>query len=320
MVYKINQSQDIGGIVHAYNGAYELAEDGTKILTNDSRHSQYDSANPNKDRYIVIEAVIPGEKGSFVGEFLVNTSNTKNITSSTSGATASITENVKNHQVTNSLLSKNGKDDIHLEIYDKEVTVTAGALKSLVDNVKTDSGKNTFNEYKEKLDQFAKTLSNLTDSYIENLDKSYVYGTDAVELSSDEDKKVLLNLFSGADVKSLKFNTGSLNSLTQNKLDYLATLQWKDDIDFEGTGINKQSFSQFYQALRVDVADNKENAAFTQGAQSAVTESMQNTYDKLTKVDKDVELVELIKYQSAYEANAKMITIVDEMLQTLLGM
>ncbi|MGB5793455.1 flagellar basal body rod C-terminal domain-containing protein, partial [Poseidonibacter sp.] len=155
---------------------------------------------------------------------------------------------------------------------------------------------------------------------IENADLSYVYGTDAVELSSDEDKKVLLNIFSGADVKSLKFNTGSVNTLTQDKLDYLATLQWKDDIDFDETGLNKQSFSQFYQTLRVSVADNKENAAFTQGAQEAVTESLQNAYDKVTKVDKDNEMIELIKFQSAYEANAKMVTIVDEMLQTLLGM
>jgi len=31
-------------------------------------------------------------------------------------------------------------------------------------------------------------------------------------------------------------------------------------------------------------------------------------------------MIELIKFQSAYEANAKMVTIVDEMLATLLGM
>ena len=47
---------------------------------------------------------------------------------------------------------------------------------------------------------------------------------------------------------------------------------------------------------------------------------MQNAYDKMTKVDKDAEMIELIKFQSAYEANAKMVTVVDQMLQTLLGM
>jgi len=302
MIYKINSSEDIGGVVKAYNGQYELADDGSKILTNDPRHSLYDSIDPNKDRYLVIEAQVDGEAGSFVGEFVVNDSN------------------VKNHQDKNDFLSKDGIDDIHLEIYDKEITLTGGSLKAMVDNVKTDSGSNIFNEYKEKLDNFAKTLSNLTDSYIENADLSYIYGTDNVEINSDEDKKVILNLFSGADVKSLKFNTASLNTLTQDKLDYLATLQWKEDIDFDGTGENNEAFSQFYQTLRVNIADNKENVAFTQGSQAAITESLQNAYDKVTKVDKDNEMIELIKYQSAYEANAKMVTLVDEMLQTLLNM
>jgi len=302
MIYKINQSQDIGGTVKAYNGQYEIAKDGSKILTNDPRHSDYDPINPNKDRYLVIESQIDGEKGSFVGEFLVNDSNKKS------------------HPLKNEMLSKPGIDDIHLEIYDKEVSISGGALKPMLDNISTESGNNIFNQYKEKLDQFAKTLSNLSGSYIENADQSYIYGTDMVELNSDEDKKVNLNLFSGASVSSLKFNTSSLNTLTQDKLDYLATIQWKEDIDFDNTGLNKQSFSQFYQTLRVNIADNKENAAFTQGAQSAVRESLQNAYDKVTKVDKDGEMIELIKYQSAYEASAKMVTIVDEMLQTLLGM
>ncbi|MGB3750709.1 MAG: flagellar hook-associated protein FlgK [Arcobacteraceae bacterium] len=302
MMYKINQSRDIGGVVQVYNGQYELAEDGSKILTNDPRHSDYDPLDPEKDRYLVIEAQVGGEKGSFTGEFLVNDSNTKS------------------HQEINQLLSKDAIDDIHLEIYDKEISLAGGNLKAMLDNVKTDSGSNVFNDYKEKLDQFAYTLSNLTDSYIENADQSYIYGTDTVELSSDEDKKTVLNLFSGADVKSLKFNAASLNTLTQDKLDYLATIQWKEDVDFDGTDMNNSSFSQFYQTLRVNIADNKENAFFTQGAQSAVTESLQNAYDQVTKVDKDNEMVELIKYQSAYEANAKMITLVDEMLQTILNM
>lgn len=300
MVYKINQSQDLNNYVTAYNGQYELADDGSKILTSDPRHSEY--VNPDIDRYLVIESRTDGEKGSFVGEFLVNDSNTKS------------------HVDKNTYKSEEAIDDIHLEIFEKEITATGGSIKAMIDNVDTESGSNMFNDYKDKLDQFAKTLSNLTDSYIENSDLSYVYGTDNVELNSDEDKKVSLNLFTGADVKSLTFNSSSLNTLTQANLDYLATIQWDEDINFDGTNLNNQSFSQFYQTLRVEVADNKENTDFKLGSQEAVTESMQNAYDKLTKVDKDAEMIELIKYQSAYEANAKMITVVDEMLQTLLNL
>jgi len=312
LIYQINNNKDIGGTIKAYNGDYQLDDDGNKILSNDLNHTHTTVANQYSDKYLVIESQIPGEAGKFVGEVTINDQE----------ATADplVPESVKAHISNNEKVSQDAIDDIHLEIFEKEITLTGGALKAMVDNVKTDSGMNVFNEYKEKLDQFAKTLSNITDSYIENADQSYVYGTDEIELHSEEDKKIFLNLFTGADVKSLKFNTGSLNSLTQNNLDYLATIQWKDDIDFDSTGLNNQSFSQFYQTLRVDVADNKENAAFQQTAQEAVKESMQNAYDKLTKVDKDAEMIELIKFQSAYEANAKMVTVVDEMLATLLGM
>jgi len=302
MIYKINESKDMGSLVTAYNGQYELDDDGNKILTNNPLHSDYDPLDPEKDRYLVIESNTGGEEGSFVGEFIVNDSNTKS------------------HVGINDYLSEEGINDIHIEVYEDEIDITGGALAAMLDNVKTDSGNNIFNTYKEKLDQFAKTLSDLTDSYIENADQTYVYGTSEVEISSDEDEKVNLNLFTGADVKSLTFNAGSLNNLTQSNLDYLATLQWKEDIDFDETGNNKQSFSEFYQTLRVSISDDKENTEFKRESQEAISVSIQTSYDKLTKVDSDTELVELIKYQAAYEANAKMITIADEMLQTLLNM
>ncbi len=48
--------------------------------------------------------------------------------------------------------------------------------------------------------------------------------------------------------------------------------------------------------------------------------SIQSSYDQLTKVDKDEEMLDLMKFQAAYTANAKIITAIDEMLQTLLGL
>ncbi|PIF04640.1 MAG: hypothetical protein CSA86_01280 [Arcobacter sp.] len=312
LIYQINNDRDIGGKIKAYNGNYQLTKNGNKILSNNLAHSNTTLANQYADKYLVIESQVPGEEGKFVGE----------VTISDSLATADPLkpEIHKEHISNNKKVSQDALDDVHLEIYDKEITLSSGALKPMIDNVKTDSGANIFNQYKEKLDQFSKTLSDLTDAYIENPDQSYIYGTDAVELSSEEDRKVSLNLFSGANVKSLRFNKDSLDRLTQDNLDYLATIQWKEDIKFDSSSEDEQSFSQFYQALRVDVADNKENVVFKQGAQAAVKESMENAYAKLTKVDNDEEMILLIKFQSAYSANAKMITVVDEMLQTLLGL
>jgi flagellar hook-associated protein FlgK len=308
LVYKINQSQDIGGSVQAYNGQYELAEDGSKILTSDPRHSDYDASDPYKDRYLVVESTVPGEKGKFVGKVVVNDDD--------GGIPASVKSSIQ----INKNDSKIGIDDIHLEIFEQEINVTGGSLSPIINNIKTDSGSNLFTEYKEKLDQLAKMISDMSNSYIENSDESYVFGTSAVELHADSDHRVDINLFTGSTVKSLTFNESMVNTLSQEKLDYLAQIQWKDDFDFDGTGENNSSFAQFYQETRVKIADDRENIIFKEESQSAVKESMQTAYDKLTKVDKDAEMIELIKFQSAYEANAKIITVLDEMLTTLLNL
>jgi|GEM_PF-508892 len=317
LVYQINQNKDIGGKITAYNGNYELDEKGNKVLTDSPLHSKYQApvatATPPSttattyiDRYLVIEANVDGEAGAFVGEILINDGNGVNTNS------RAIIE--KNENV-----STKATDDIHVEIYDKEIDITSGSLNALLENIKTDSGNNLFNKYKDMLDNFANTLSNYTESYIENNNGTYVYGSHDVSLNPDADKGVNINLFSGANVKNLTFNEESLNIMTQEKLDYLADLQWKENIDFDGTGLDEQSFSSYFQTLRVIVADDRETVIFNEDSITAVKESLQSTYDQLVKVDKDEEMVNLIKFQSAYEANAKVITVIDEMLQTLLG-
>jgi len=317
LVYQINQHKDIGGKITAYNGNYELDEKGNKILTDNPLHSKYQApvatatppastATTYLDRYLVIEANVDGEQGAFVGEVLINDGN-------------GVNSNTRSFVTSNENVSTEAIDDIHVEVYDREIDISGGSLNAMLENIKTDSGNNLFKKYKEILDNFANALSNYTESYIENSNGTYVYGSHNVSLNADADKRVNINLFSGANVKTLTFNEESLNIMTQEKLDYLADLQWKEDIDFNGSGLDKQSFSSYFQTLRVVVADDRETVVFNEESIMAVRESLQSTYDTITKVDKDEEMVNLIKFQSAYEANAKVITVVDEMLQTLLG-
>jgi len=315
LVHKINQDRDIGSKITAYNGKYELDKDGNKILTDNPLHTKYDATNP--DRYLYIEANVDGEAGKFVGEIVVNDNDNTDTDplSPTYGNYIGVTV------PKDTILTKKGIDDIHLEIYDKEVDIKGGSLNAMINNIKTDSGENDYSKYKEMLDNFALKLSDYSDSYIETADGEYIYGEDATQQYSPNGSQInSLNLFVGADVKSLQFQDNQVNTLTQQDLDYLATIQWKGDIDFKGTGEDTTSFSQYFQNLRVTIADDRENVIFNQKSQEAVQESLQSSYDKLTKVDKDEEMVNLIKFQSAYEANAKVITTINEMLQTLLGL
>ncbi|RLA83891.1 MAG: hypothetical protein DRG78_03015 [Epsilonproteobacteria bacterium] len=314
LVYKINQDNDIGGTITAYNGKYELAEDGTKILTSNPLHTKY--TNPETDHYLFIESTIDGEAGKFVGEVVVNDNNNTD----TDALSDTFGEYIGKNVSVDTRLSKEAINDIHLEIFGKEVNISGGILNPMINNIKTDSGNNDFNIYKEKLDQLAQKLSDYSSGYIETSKDVYIYGVDDSEIDANSDAMVDVGLFGGADVKSLKFNDNIVNTLTQDKLDYLATIQWKSDVDFDSTGQNNTSFSKFYQTIRFDIADNRENIIIREESQKAVTQSLSSTYDQLTKVDKDEEMINLIKFQSAYEANAKVITVIDEMLSTLLNM
>ncbi len=310
LVYKINNDTSLSKDITAYNGSYALDSDGNKVLRTPT----------NTDYYLIIESNTEGEKGAFKGEIIVNDTTAGYTVDDDDNPTTAKVGTIRTYVEKNELISKQATDDIHLEVYESEIPIESGRLKSMIDNLNTNSQNNKFADYKEQLDQLAYALSDLSSGFIENDDGTYVYGLDKITYNDDYDKKVEIGLFSGASVRTLSFTDNMVNTLDQEKLDYLASLQWKDDVDFDGSGENKTSFSIFYQELRVNIADDRENIRFRKESQAAVTESLENNYNKLTKVDKDTEMIELIKYQASYEANARMITVVDEMLATILGM
>jgi len=222
--------------------------------------------------------------------------------------------------------SNDANNGINLQVFDENISVGNGKLKAILDNLNTDSGNNKYEEFKKSLDDFTKTFVDITSSYIKNSDGSYISG----EIATDADPKIAddIALFSGSNVKTLTFNKLAVGSLEQKDYDYLATIQWKEDISFAGYGqgdstvasdTEVRSFSEFYQDLRLNISRSKENTDFYVESQKVINESLNSSYDQMTKVDNDEEMINLIKFQAAYSANAKMITVVDEMLSTLLG-
>lgn len=216
--------------------------------------------------------------------------------------------------------SKDGLDDIHVEVFDERLESSSGTLKALSENLITENENNKIYKYKKQLDNFAKALTDKSDQYIQNEDGTYIYGEYAMDLENGPRGVRKLDLFTGSNVRTLKFNDASVPGLNQADLDYLTTVQWKEDINFDGDHGSETSFSKYYQKLQVNIASNKEDNDFTKETQEAVTISLNNNYDKLTKVDKDEEMIKLMEFQAAYEASAKLITISDEMLQTILNM
>lgn len=227
---------------------------------------------------------------------------------------------------TNTLVTKNEKfstqatDDVHIEVLDQKLNLSSGSLKATTENLQTTNPNNTLYSYKQDLNDLAYALSDMTSSYVKQGD-DYIYGEDATSTYTGTQSTQNINLFSGSSVMSMSVNEDAINDLDQGDLDYLASLQWKDDMNIDSSdSTSQQSFSQSLQALRVNVSSNKESMSFKLESQTAVTMSLQNSLDQISKVDNDEEMINLLQYQSAYEANAKVITAVDEMIQTLLNM
>ena len=302
LVYRINSNPNMKDSITAYNGDYSIDANGNKVTKN------------TQDNYLRIESNAGGIANKFDGRISIQNFD---------NSVTPVSEEARESIYKNESQSTDSESRVYISIYDKEVSAKSGIIKAQVENLSSDSPNNKFQVYFDKLDAFAQTLGDITDKYIKTGTDTYIYG----EAASDESLGVInsVGLFSGSSIKTLKFNDSLVNELTQEKLDYLATMQWNNDLSYDGkaqtgTSTAKASLSEFFRDLRVTVSADKESVNFLKDTQAGVKMSIKSSYDQLTKVDKDNEMLDLMKFQAAYTANAKIITAIDEMLQTLLGL
>lgn len=225
----------------------------------------------------------------------LDTSNNLIITSDIEGEEGKfdIAISINGTEITKNSNSVEAENNVSLAVYNNNLNLSSGSLKALTEEL-TSSTSNIY-EYKNSLDDFAKAF------------------VDTFNGKLDSDKP----LFYGSSVDSLSFISDRVNSLTNADLENLAQVQWNDDINI---GDSKTSFVKFYQSLLVTISSNVEDNSFKLESQNSIVNSLETAYNNLTKVDPDTEMINLLQYQAAYEANAKVISTVDEMLQTLLNM
>ncbi|MCX5919638.1 MAG: flagellin, partial [Deltaproteobacteria bacterium] len=80
------------------------------------------------------------------------------------------------------------------------------------------------------------------------------------------------------------------------------------------------TLDDYYQSLIGELGilteETNENQNFTQ----SMLDSLSKVRDSISGVNLDEELTEMMKVQHAYEAASKVVSVVDEMMQTLLDM
>ncbi|MDD2641196.1 MAG: flagellar basal body rod C-terminal domain-containing protein [Arcobacteraceae bacterium] len=232
--------------------------------------------------------------------------------------------------------SVEAKSESFIKSYDEKITLSNGSALAKIENLDSSSSHNIIQNFKDSLDTFAATLADMSKQYIVKNDGNFVYGEKAsINSGESYNNGVTLGLFTGSSVKTLQFNNQAVNQMEQKDYDYLASFSYKNDILFKEEGqqnINNNyeeltadgtigtSFSKFFQSFQIDIANFKANNDFAYDTQQTVTQSLKNSYDKMVKVDPDEEMLNLMKFQAAYEANAKLATVLQDMISTTLNM
>jgi flagellar hook-associated protein 1 FlgK len=155
----INNDPYMNKHVTAYNGDYAKDIDGNII-----------EPDLTAERYLVLEAKTAGENGKFESTLEFKRGN----------AVTGLEENVlfgKNeHQ------SKEASDEVFLQSIDQKTPLSSGIIQAKIENLTTNSGSNRYQEYKDLLNSFAFTLSDIHSSYaVSTDDGSYIYGQDAFD-------------------------------------------------------------------------------------------------------------------------------------------
>jgi len=101
----------------------------------------------------------------------------------------------------------------------------------------------------------------------------------------------------------------SMIQLQYNKLDFYKK---------NGSSV-KESLNGFYRFLTTSIAADGQKAIGEKDTSKALFNTINAEFQSISGVNTDEELTNLMKFQTAYRANAKVITTIDQMLNTLLG-
>ena len=80
------------------------------------------------------------------------------------------------------------------------------------------------------------------------------------------------------------------------------------------------TMDDFYRSLVSDVGNQVRSATDFAEHQSVMMASLDNYRESISGVSLDEEMLNLIKFQHAFDAAAKLVTTVDEMIQTMMDM
>ncbi|OHD53645.1 MAG: flagellar hook-associated protein FlgK [Spirochaetes bacterium GWF1_51_8] len=111
-------------------------------------------------------------------------------------------------------------------------------------------------------------------------------------------------------------NPNMMNGLADNR-NAMALM----DLRYAKIMVESQStFGEFFQSIIGDFGERSKTAITNFDKNDGVVQSLQNLKDKISGVNVDEELTKMLQFQHGYNASAKLVTVFDRMLETILRM
>ncbi len=204
--------------------------------------------------------------------------------------------------------NQSGKFSVLTEDGNARVTIRKGELYADYNTV-----NNLIPEYKNQLDTFAYALKDnvnaehkkgysLTDSPTNGIEFFSSYSDGVLKVNSD----ILKNV---KKIAVSSDGTDGNNDIAIN----IAKLQ-------EAKIMDGNTVQDGYQNLVTSVASEKQFQSQNNDTFSLVLSNLEQQQSSVAGVSIDEEMTDILKYQRSYDASAKLITVADQMLQTILRM
>ncbi len=202
-------------------------------------------------------------------------------------------------------------DDVEIDITSRIKKGELGAYLRLKNEI--------IPEYIEKLDNLAYHLVNKV-----NEQHKQGYGLDNshnisffIDLSSPEGAARDIELNSDILDSPNKIAASSAPDEPSNNENALAILGLKDTSIPE---LNDTTFEEFYSCLIAKVGNDAKEASSFFEQQKLLVDEIRDKYDSISGVSLDEEAVNLLKFQYMYDASARLISVADEMIKTLINL
>ncbi|WP_104697193.1 MULTISPECIES: flagellar hook-associated protein FlgK [unclassified Helicobacter] len=239
--------------------------------------------------------------------------------------------NVKNGSFDLIVYNTDGKEMVKKTIFINNTTTMRDIVKQInanVDDNKDNNSQNDFDDYyKAFFDDATKQLiiqpKKPSDGLFVSLRDNGTNFTGALGINS---------LFLGNDARTIQLDYRYQKSPTEIRswlapvagnfevANMMQQLQY-DDIEFydKKSDIKKMKLSEYYQLVAGNIATQAQSAQTSLDTKKAVLETTKKEHLAISQVSIDEEMVNLIKFQGGYAANAKVITTIDKMIDTLLS-